>query len=155
MMEERPMNRFATAVLIAWGWMGVVSASPPPGTAKDSSDVAALKQLGQDMGDAMVAGDVDKLAGMFADDWFSIGTSGKSTNKEALLASFKAGKCKLMSFELGPIDVQVVGNTAAVHGSVTEKRCGDDSSGQFMYMDLLEKRGDRWMVVRSAALKVK
>jgi len=148
------MNRIAAATLIALGCVGMVSASPPTNESKDSSDVAALKQLGQDMGDAMIAADVATLDRMFADDWVSIGMSGKTTNKEAMLASYKAGKCKLISFELGPMDVQVVGNTAAVHGSVTEKRCGEDASAQFMYMDLLEKRADRWVVVRSAGLRV-
>jgi hypothetical protein len=44
-----------------------------------------------------------------------------------------------------------------VHGSVTEKRIrdGKDTSGQVVWMDLLEKREGKWVVVRSAGAKVK
>jgi ketosteroid isomerase-like protein len=41
-------------------------------------------------------------------------------------------------------------------GSVREKRMreGKDTSGEFAWMDLLEKRAGRWQVVRSAAFRV-
>ena len=60
-------------------------------------------------------------------------------------------------FELGPMDVQVFGNVAAAHGSVTEERIrdGKDTSGEFVWMDLLEKRGGKWVIVRSAGARVK
>ena len=63
----------------------------------------------------------------------------------------------LESFENGPMDVQVFGNVAAAHGSVTEKRSrdGKDTSGEFVWMDLLEKRGGKWVIVRSAGARVK
>jgi hypothetical protein len=55
------------------------------------------------------------------------------------------------------MDVQVFGNVAAVHGSVTETRIrdGKDTSGEFVWMDLLEKRAGKWVVVRSAGARVK
>lgn len=61
------------------------------------------------------------------------------------------------SFELGPIDVQVLGNIAVSHGSVTEKRSwdGKGTSGHLLWMDLLQKRGDKWVVIRSAGAKAK
>jgi hypothetical protein len=48
--------------------------------------------------------------------------------------------------------VQVFGNAAVVHGSVTEKRIrdGKDTSREFVWMNLLEKRAGKWVVVRSA-----
>jgi ketosteroid isomerase-like protein len=125
--------------------------------AKDPDAVDTIKQLGQDMGDAMVAGDIDKLDQIFADDWATIGLSGKPFTKKDLLSDFKSGKHKLLWFDLGPIDVKVYGNVAVAHGSVTEKRTNDgkDTSGEFVYMDLLEKRAGKWVVVRSAAARTK
>jgi hypothetical protein len=73
----------------------------------------------------MVAVDIDKLNQIFADDWETIGISGKIYTKESVLRDLKSAKDKLKSFELGPMDVQVVGNVAAAHGSVTEKRSRD------------------------------
>ena len=108
------------------------------------------------MGDAMVAVDIDKLNQIYADDWAAVGASGKIVTKESVLRNFKSGKDKLVSHELGPIDVQVLGDIAVAHGIVTEKRIrdGKDVSGEGVYMDLLKKRA-KWVVVRSAGEMVK
>ena len=106
---------------------------------------------------AMVAGDIDKLSQIYADDFASIGSSGKISTKHDLLSDFVSFHDKLLSFEIGPMDVQVFGNVAVVHGSVTEKRIrhGKDTSGELVWMDLLEKRAGKWVVVRSAGARVK
>ena len=46
---------------------------------------------------------------------------------------------------------------SVVHGSVTETRIrdGKDTSGEFVWMDLLEKRAGKWVVLRSAGARVK
>ena len=123
----------------------------------DQTAVEAIRQVSRDMGDAMVAVDIDRLDQIFADDWVAIGLSGKMVTKEMLLRDFKSAHDKLLSYELGPIDVQVVGDTAVAHGSVTETRVrdGKEASGQFVWMDILKKRGGRWVVVRSAGASVK
>jgi hypothetical protein len=109
------------------------------------------------MGDAMVAVDTDKLNQIFADDWAIVGKSGKIVTKESLLRDFKSGKDRLVSYELGPMDVQVLGNVAVGHGSVTEKRIrdGKDVSGEGVWTDLFEKRAGKWVVVRSGGAFVK
>jgi hypothetical protein len=109
------------------------------------------------MGQAMVAVDLEKLNRIFADDWTSIGASGAVVTKERMLSNFKSGVHRLEAFELGPMDVQVKANVAVVHGSVTEKRtqAGKDVSGEYVWMDLIEKRNGTWVVVRSAGAKVK
>ena len=104
----------------------------------------------------MVAVDIDKLNQIYADDWATIASSGELFTKEALLSDFKSGKHKLLSFELGPMDVQVFGDVAIVQASVTEKRIhdGKDISGQFVFMDLLKKRDGKWVIVRTLGAKV-
>jgi uncharacterized protein (TIGR02246 family) len=116
------------------------------------ADVAAIKQIGKDMGDAMVAVDIEKLKQIFADDWATVNSSGKVVTKETMLKDFESFHDKLLSYELGPIDVQVLGNIAVAHGTVKEKRMrnGKDVSGEGVYMDFLEKRNGKWVVVRSA-----
>ncbi len=61
-----------------------------------------------------------------------------------------------MSFENGPMDVQVLGDVAVVEASITEKRIqdGKDISGQFVYMDLLKKRAGKWVIVRTLGARV-
>ena len=125
--------------------------------ASDSADIAAIKQLGQDMGNAMVGGDIDKLNQIYADDWATVTSSGKIVTKENLLSDFKSFHDKLVWFENGPIDVQVYGDVAVANGIVKEKRIrdGKDTSGEFAYVDLLKKRAGKWVVVRSAGARIK
>jgi hypothetical protein len=108
------------------------------------------------MGDAMVARNIEKLSQIYADDWATIGSSGKIFTKKKVLSDFKSGKHKLVSFESGPMDVQVLGNVAVVQASVNEKRIqdGKDISGDFVFMDLLEKRAGKWVVVRTLGARV-
>lgn len=151
------MRMFFGALVLVWSCIvpQVVRAAEAP--AQDSGEVETLKRLGQQMGDAMIARDIDALDRIFADDWATVGASGKAVTKESVLQAFKSGTDTLESFVLGPIDVQVFGNVAAVIGSVTEKRHrdGKDVSGEFLYMDLLEKRAGTWVVIRSAGRRVK
>ena len=136
--------------------MGKGPDAPVP--SNDRAVIESVKQVERDMGDAMVAVDIDKLNQIFADDWATIGyASGKIITKEKVLQGFKSGNDKLVSYELGPIDVQVFGNFAVAHGGVTEKRIrdGKDDGGEVVYMDLIEKRAGKWVVVRSVSESVK
>jgi len=130
------MLLFATSLCLASG----------PARRNDAGDIAAIKKIGRDMGDAMVAGDIEKLNQIYADDWAVVGSSGKVVTKENILNDHK-----LVSYELGPIDVQVLGDIAVAHGTVKETRVqnGNVVSGEGVYMDYLEKRAGKWVVVRS------
>jgi ketosteroid isomerase-like protein len=155
-MKKLQMQKFVGAVLFSSLCAGLVLAQPLEAPSNDPAVVGAVKQVGQDMGDAMVAGDIDKLNQIFADDWATVDSSGKISTKEGLLSDLKSGKHKLEWFENGPIDVQVFGDVAVAQGSVKEKRTdkGKDTSGQFLWMDLLKKREGKWAVVRSAGARV-
>ena len=142
-----------TSVLLCTGSVLADSLNAPSKEAV-AADVAAIRQLGKDMGNAMVAGDVHKLNQIFADDWASVGPSGKVITKEDFLRNHVSGVHKLEWFELGPIDVQVLGNSAVAQGGVIETR-GKETNVQMIYADLLEKRAGQWVVVRSMGAKVK
>lgn len=150
------MIKFIASILMACGCVGASSAGPPL-PSKNPADINAITQLEQDMGDAMVRVDIDKLNQIYADDFATITSSGKIITKKDLLRDFESFHDKLESFETGPMDVQVFGNVAVVHASVIEKRArdGKDTSGEFVWMDLLEKRAGKWVVVRSAGSRLK
>jgi ketosteroid isomerase-like protein len=128
----------------------------PPQPSNAPGPVNAIKQLEQDMGDAMVRVDLVKLGEIYADDFVTVGSTGKVFTKKDLLADFESSHNRLESFENGPIDVRVFGNVAVAYGSVSEKRlhAGKDVSGNYVWMDLLENRNGKWVVVRSAGAKV-
>ena len=122
---------------------------------KDPALVDTIREFEQAVGDAMLANDVDKLNQMYSDDWSTVGSDGVIFTKEGLLTEFKSGQHKLVSFETGAMDVQVLGDVAVVQSSVNEKRIqnGKDISGQFVFIDLLKKRGGKWMIVRTSGTK--
>jgi len=147
-------------VALACACIALASANASEATAsRDANDIAAIKQIEKDMGDAMVAADIDRLGEFFADDWATTVPAGKTATvtKETILRDFASGADKLDAFELGPIDVQVFGNIAIAQGASTEKRTrnGHDASGQFVWTDILEKRAGKWVVVKGAGGRVK
>jgi ketosteroid isomerase-like protein len=151
------MKKLTTLVLFACVCVGLVLAdSPkarfsPKAPFNDPTDLATIKQIERELGDATVTVDIEKLNQIYADDFAIIGSSGKILTKESILQQIESGKYKLVSYELGPIDVQVLGNVAVGHGAVTEKRIADgkDLSVELVYMDLFEKRAGKWVLVRS------
>ena len=154
------MKTFFLPVLLVCACVASASAgSCEAAMSQYANDVAAIKKIEKDMGDAMVAVDIEKLGRFFADDWATTVPAGKTATvtKESILRDFESGNDKLEAFELGPIDVQVFGNIAIAHGSSTEKRTrnGQDASGQFVWMDILEKRAGNWVVVKGAGGRVK
>lgn len=151
------MKTFAVWGLFACVCVGLVLADSPKARFSPKApfnvptDRATIKQIEQDLGDAGVALDIGKLSQIYADDFAMIGSSGKILTKESILHSIESGKYKLVSFEVGPIDVQVLGNVAVAQGAVTEKRIADgkDVSVELVYMDLFEKRAGKWVLVSS------
>ena len=134
----------------------VVLADSPKAQSQDPMVVESIKQFEQEIGDAMVAGNIEKLNQTYADDWATVGSTGKIFTKESLLDDFKSGNHKLVSFENGPMNVRVFGDVALVQASVNEKRIqdGKDISGEFAFMDLLEKRAGKWVIVRTLGARV-
>jgi ketosteroid isomerase-like protein len=150
------MKKLIASLLLTCVCAGLVLADPPQ-PSKDPGAVNAIRQVEEDMGNAMVRVDIDRLNHIYADDFATVSSSGKVVTKADLLRDFESFHDKLVWFENGPIDVQVFGNVAVAYGSVSEKRTrdGKDTSGDFVWMDLLEKRGDNWVVVRSAGKRLK
>jgi len=153
-MKKLIASVWITSVLVCTGSVVLAASLNAPSQEAVAADVAAIRQLGKDMGDAMVAGDIDKLNEIFTDDWNSVGSSGKVITKQDFLRNHISGSDKLEWFELGPIDVQVLGNSAVAQGGVIETR-GKETNVQMIYADLLEKRAGKWVVVRSMGAKVK
>ena len=151
------MKNIIAAALFAFVTVGLVFAHPRKTPSTTASVAEILKQLEQDFGDAIKALDNDKLNQILADDWRSVGYAGKISSKESFLSNLQSDKsASLKSFELGSMDVKVLGNVAVVQGRVTETRItrGQESSFKGAWMDVFEKRGERWVVVRSQSAKL-
>jgi len=122
-----------------------------------SGAAEAVKQLERDWSDAQKARDIDKLSQILADDWSGLGSDGTRSTKKQFLDDVKSGASKLESFEIGPMDVKVMGTIAVVQGSDTEKSStkGKDTSGKWVWMDVFVNRDGKWQAVRSQSAMVK
>src|SRR4051794_564527 len=75
---EIQMKTLFLHILFAGACIAPVAASASEVVpSNNASDIAAIKQISRDMGDAMVSGDIATLDRMFADDWVSVASSGK------------------------------------------------------------------------------
>ena len=78
------MKILIASLLLACVCVDPVQAGPPQ-PSKDPADINAVTQVAQDMGDAMVRVDIDKLNQIYADDFVTVGRSGKIITKADLL----------------------------------------------------------------------
>ncbi|WP_457391423.1 nuclear transport factor 2 family protein [Roseateles sp. P5_E1] len=150
------MKRSMALILSFWS-LTVAALADTPVPPSTQAAVEEIRQLGKEMGDAMVALDIDKIDQIFGDDWVSVGSSGGVSTKRMLLNDVKTGKKRLTWFELRPIDVQVFGEVAIAQGNVAEKRFvdGREIYMELVYADILKKRDGRWVVVQSMGAKVR
>jgi ketosteroid isomerase-like protein len=155
--RRQHMKALLKTVLVLVSCLSIdpVLAQPPRAPSEAPAVADTIRRIEHDWVDAMIAGDLDRLAQIVADDWFE-GYPGKGATRANFFADVKAGKHKLVGCEFGPSDVKVFGDVAVLQGSVTETRIKDGQRNTFQvaYMDVWVKRGDRWMVVRSFAKKL-
>ncbi len=136
--------------------VGLAIAQEKKPVAGGANTVQELKQLELDWAEASRTGNADKLTQILGDEWTALDYLGNKTTKKDMLAELKSKSTTLSSFEPGPMDVAVFGNTAVVQGSDTEKSTykGKDSSGKYVWMDVFVKRNGKWQAVRSQSAKV-
>lgn len=153
------MRKLVGLVLVMCTWTGLVlaqaAAAKKPAMGA-SSAAEELKQVEHEWMAGQRAGNVDKIAPLIADDWIALGPDGKKVDKKQYLADFKSGAQKFASIEAGPMDVRVFGNVGVVQGSDTEKSSykGKDTSGEYVWMDVFQKKDGKWQAVRSEVTKV-
>ena len=115
-----------------------------------------LMQMERDWGQAAAKNDTAAVGKFVADDWVGIDFEGKSITKAEAMADMKSGASTTQSYEIGPMKVRELGNTAVVTGSDTEKSTykGKDSSGKYVWTDVWVMRDGRWQAVASQSVKV-
>jgi len=114
-----------------------------------------LLQIEREWCDAVVRKDLAWFETVLADD-FAANWGGQVTQRRQLLADLKSGAYTVESMTPGEMKVLVFGQTAVVHGLGTEKSRtrGKDTSGQYRWTDIFEKRDGRWQCVGGYSSKV-
>jgi ketosteroid isomerase-like protein len=151
------MKKLAVAILLSSALVGFGAARSQTPAAKSPGAAAELKQMEHDWADAEKVNDTDKLSQIIADDWKAIGPDGVKITKAEFIDGYKSGKTKTESFEIGAMEVKVIGSVGIVQGTDTEKSSynGKDSSGKYAWTDVFAKRDGKWVAVRSQLTMVK
>jgi ketosteroid isomerase-like protein len=152
------MKKITAFVLFACVCAGLLFAYSSKARSGDLSDADTVMQLERDWADAAHKDfNTRRISQILADDWRSVGGTGNIFTKESYLSYVQSGKSpRFESFEFGPADVKVLRNIAVVQGSgtATMNRDGQESILRAAWMDVFEKRGDRWVIVRSQSVKL-
>jgi uncharacterized protein (TIGR02246 family) len=123
----------------------------------DTSDQAAVSALENDWLKAFVDKDEAEMLSLISPDCWLIDSQGNLATRQSLIADLKSGIYTVQSMHADDIQVRVLGDWAVVLGLETEKSQtnGQDSSGQFRFLDTWQKRDGHWLCVASAAIQVK
>ena len=150
------MKKIVATALFAFVTVGLLFAHTRKAPSANPSIADTIKQVEQDWANASVAVDTAKIGQILGDDWRAVGYAGEVDSKESALSRVQARKFKLESYEMGPMDVKVLGNIAVVQGSgtATSHSEGKETVDKAAWMDVLEKRGGKWVVVRSQSTKL-
>jgi ketosteroid isomerase-like protein len=146
------MKKIIAAVLFAFAVAGLVFAYSSKAHSASLSDADTIRQLERDWANASKALDVNWCNQIMADDWRAVGPSGKVKTKEIAISAMQTRDFKLESTDFGPMDVKMLGNVGVVQGSTTVhllEKDGQHTTYKWGWMDVDEKRGDKWVVVRS------
>jgi len=84
------MKKLARTVLFTCVCAGLVLAQPLEAPSNGVSAADTLKQLEQEFGDAIKDVDTDKINQILADDWVSLGSSGRILTREGFLSDLKS-----------------------------------------------------------------
>jgi uncharacterized protein (TIGR02246 family) len=101
---------------------------------------------------ALLDSDVAKLAKIWTDDYTFTSSRGMFLSKDDQLKNYETGATELRSIKETDHDIRLYGDdTAIVTGQVTlqAKYSGQPGSGDYRYIIVWVKRGDRWQVAAS------
>jgi uncharacterized protein (TIGR02246 family) len=117
----------------------------------DSSSKNQIEQLYQAGDQALMSADLDALSRIFADDYVQVDPAGRPQSKQAILDLFRGGAIRYPSIISTGRTIRIFGDTAVVRGSENDEveLGGRRFTAQYMYLDVLRKRGGRWKLVAS------
>jgi ketosteroid isomerase-like protein len=122
-------------------------------TARDENDV---RQLETQWAKAIEEGDTAAMERILASDYTGVDPAGKVLTKTQELDMYSKGDLKIQSIQTGEQKIKIYIGGAIVTGASTVKGKykGEDVSGEYRYIDYLERRKDGWQVVYSQLTKV-
>lgn len=121
-----------------------------------ADDSATIRQLEQQLADAVVKGDVATFKRLFAEDFTHGSQSGRFRTKAEWMNGKRQGESAYISFESSEMHVRMSGDTAVVTGlSKPQWREGDRiATGQFRFLRVWAKRNGTWQAIAFQSTEV-
>jgi ketosteroid isomerase-like protein len=114
----------------------------------DEAQILALHEAGDR---ALMSGDLDVLARIFADDYVQYNEAGLAFTKQDVLNNFRTGAIRYPSIVSTGRRIRIFGDTAVVHGSESDEveAGGKRFAVLYVYLDVLRKCDGEWKLVVS------
>jgi uncharacterized protein (TIGR02246 family) len=116
------------------------------------NDEQEILRLFEDGDRALIAGDVEELSRIFADDYVQYDESGDTSTKAEVIDNLKSGNIRYVSMASTGRRIRILrDDVAIVHGSEDDvvEQGGRRFPVLYIYMDVVMKRGGRWQIVGS------
>lgn len=120
---------------------------------RDEKDIL---QLESQWSRAMQSGDTATLNGILADEYMMVDASGKTFSKAQELALYRSGDLKFDSVSVSgqKVTIYIGGATVTGTANIKGKHKKEDISGEYRFVDVLERRKAGWQAVYSQVTKV-
>lgn len=116
------------------------------------NDEQEILRLFEDGDRALIAGDVEELSRIFADDYVQYDESGDVSTKAEVIENIRSGNIRYVSMASTGRRIRVLrDDVGIVHGSEDDvvEQGGRRFPVLYVYMDVVIKRGGRWQIVGS------
>jgi len=116
------------------------------------NDEQEILRMFEDGDRALIAGDVEELSRIFADDYVQYDESGNTSTKAEVIDNLRSGNIRYVSMASTGRRIRVLrDDVAIVHGSEDDvvEQGGRRFPVLYVYMDVVMMRGGRWQIVGS------
>jgi uncharacterized protein (TIGR02246 family) len=116
------------------------------------NDEQEILRLFEDGDRALIAGDAAELSRIYADDYVQYDEFGNVSTKADVIANLTSGNTRYISMASTGRRIRILrDDVAIVHGSEDDvvEQGGRRFPAQYLYMDVVMKRGARWQIVGS------
>jgi acetyl esterase/lipase/ketosteroid isomerase-like protein len=129
-------------------WHLGLAGGPPPGSRQEQEK--SLVELERRRSQAIWTGDLQTLAGIYADDFRGLLANGHYIDKAGLFEMFK-GQDPDLRFTVEDLDARVLGATAVTHGKITGRNPKGEIVLLSMFTHVYAWRDGRWQAVEGAS----
>jgi len=124
--------------------------------ADEAADKDQLREMEKSCAAALVKGEYQVLDNILAEDWVILDEAGEIHKRDEIFKSLKNGELKYVSYDLGEMEIHVVGDTAVVigHGHPRGQFRGEAFEENEVYTDTFARVRGKWLCIVTHSVDV-